>query len=241
MPKLVPTLAAATVGAVALYVSAMGLFGPLGACLRTAATATAAPSPTCGGDLRECLRLSAKTGIYGARYVTADDVARCMEIFNSCIHGGASAGRNLNPPTSTTADGGGSRKGLPQHLGITNNGTLVRDCRVNGQAVTCKTVNSNEPVQGFDSWSGGMTGTLSGMTVTGTGTIHIEGFVPGEPSCRFTQEGTQPVTYVFNSDGTVSGSEGPIQWLKTFHGSCSGEESNTVPITEWTATWSAIG
>jgi hypothetical protein len=43
----------------------------------------AAPSLTCGGDLRECLRLSAKTEIYGARYVTAEDVARCVEAFNT--------------------------------------------------------------------------------------------------------------------------------------------------------------
>ncbi len=239
MPKLFSPLVVGAVAALCLYVSGFGLFGPLGACVRTAPTASAAPSPTCGGDLRECLRLSAKTGIYGARYVTADDVARCVEAFNSCINGGASPG-NPNAPTSTAAGGGGSRKGLPQHLGITNNGTLFMDCRVNGDAVTCKTVNSNEPVQGFDSWVGGMTGSLSGMTVTGTGTIHIEGYVPGEPSCRFTQQGTQPVTYVFNSDGTVSGNEGPLQWLKTFHGSCSGEESNTIPQREWTATWSAI-
>ena len=33
-----------------------------------------------------------KTGIYGARYVTADDVAKCVEAFNACIHGGASGG-----------------------------------------------------------------------------------------------------------------------------------------------------
>jgi hypothetical protein len=241
VPKWVVTLAVAAIAALSLYVSAFGFFGPLSTCLRTVPTASAAPSPTCGGDLRECLRLSAKTGIYGARYVEADDVARCVEAFEACIHGGASAGGNQPPPISTSTPGGGGRRGLPEHFGITSNGELVKDCRVNGEAVTCETVNSNEPVEGFDSWSGGMTGTLSGMTVTGNGTIHIEGFVPGEPSCRFTQEGTQPVTYVFNSDGTVSASEGPLQWLKTFHGSCSGEESNTVPTMEWTATWSAIG
>jgi hypothetical protein len=136
MPKSVSTLAVAAVAALALYVPTFGLFGPLGACLGTAATAAAAPSPTCGGDLRECLRLSAKTGIYGARYVTAEDVARCVEAFNACIHGGASGGGKQTPPTSTSTPGGGTRKGLPQHFGIAYDGNLVSDCRVSGDAAS---------------------------------------------------------------------------------------------------------
>ena len=115
--RLARKLALATVAAVGLYLAALAL--PISSlCLSTGGMASAAPSPTCGGDLRECLRLSAQTGIYGARYVTAADVARCMEAFNSCIHGGVSAG-NPNPPTSTSTGSGGSGKGLPQHFGIT--------------------------------------------------------------------------------------------------------------------------
>ena len=57
--RLLPKLALATVAAIAMYASTLGL-PVLGSCLGKAGVADAAPSPTCGGDLRECLRLSAK-------------------------------------------------------------------------------------------------------------------------------------------------------------------------------------
>jgi hypothetical protein len=100
--RLMPKLTLVTVAAVAMYVLSLGLPIPE-SCLRTSAVAGAAPSPTCGGDLRECLRVSAKTGIYGARHVPAEDVAKCVEAFNACIHGGASGPGNPVPPTSTSA------------------------------------------------------------------------------------------------------------------------------------------
>jgi hypothetical protein len=226
-------LALGTVAALGLYTATLGL--PMaGLC---GGIAGAAPSPTCGGDLRECLRLSAKTGLYGARYVEADDVARCVEAFNACIHG--SSGGSANPPPSTSV-GGGGRKGLPAHLGITYDGVLVSDCRVSGEAVTCKIINPNAPVGNQDSWTSEVTGTLSGLTMTGTKTIRVTGHYDGEPGCLFTEEASGPATYVFSSDGTVSMREGPIQWQHTDYGSCSNSYSQTVPETEGTAKWSAI-
>ncbi|POX74484.1 hypothetical protein, partial [Mycobacterium kansasii] len=85
---MVTRLALATVAAMGLYVATLGI--PMAS--RCDGVAGAAPSRSCSSDLRECLRLSAKTGIYGARYVTADDVAKCVDAFNECIHGGAGAG-----------------------------------------------------------------------------------------------------------------------------------------------------
>jgi hypothetical protein len=233
--RLAPKLAPATVAAVAMYLCTLGL--PM--LVSCTGVAGAAPSPTCASDLRECLRLSAKEGLYGARYVTADDVARCVEAFNSCIHGTANG--NPNPPTSTSTGGGSSRKGLPQHFGISYDGNLVGDCRVSGDAVNCDALNPYAPVGNQDSWTSAVTGTLSGLTMTGTKTIRVEGHYPGEPGCFYTEEASGPATYVFDSNGTVLMREGPIQWQKTNHGSCSGGESQTSPATEGTATWSAIG
>lgn len=237
MARVVRTLAVATGVAIGLFIPAFGSTGPLDACVPRA---EAAPSPTCSGDLRECLRLSAKTGIYGARYVTAEDVAKCVEAFNACIHGGAGTGGNQAPPTSSSTPGSGGRKGLPQHFGISYDGDLVSDCRVTGDSVSCDAFNKYAPTGNQDSWTSTVAGTLSGLTMTGTKTIRVEGHYPGEPGCSYTEEASGPVSYEFNSNGTVLMREGPLQWQKTNHGSCSGSESQTSPSTEGTATWSAI-
>ena len=240
MPKSVPALAVATVAALGLYVPAFGMLAPLGACLRTSATATAAPSPTCGGDLRECLRLSAKSGIYGARYVTADDVAKCVEAFNACINGGASAG-NPRPPTSTTA-GGGSRSGLPQHFGITASFGVISDCRVSGESVTCK--ESWNPVgEGVESDTSSVTGTVTGLTMTGTREMRRVGHVPSDPGCGYIEDSSIPVTYRFSPDGTVAMSNGAGQWKITHTGNCSylNPSAGTSASGDATGTWSEIG
>ncbi len=237
--RFFPKLALATVAAVGLYIPTIGLPVQLGACLRTVGVASATPSPTCGGDERECLRRSAKTGLYGVRYVTPEDVAKCVEAFNACIHGTLNSG-NPAPPTETTS-GDSNRKTLPQHFGINYNGVVASDCRASGDTVTCKDIRQDPLAEDQDSWTGGVTGTLSGLTMTGTKTIHIEGHYSGEPGCFYTQEATGPATHVFNSDGTVTMREGPLQWQKTNHGSCSGGDSpQTSPATEVTANWSAI-
>ena len=126
--RLVPKLALATAAAVGLYASAGGLLpGPFGNCLRSTGVATAAPSPTCANDLRECLRVSARTGLYGVRYVTAEDVARCVEAFDACIHGTIQG--NPHPPASTSSPGGGNKTGMPQRFKITQD-AFTLDCAV---------------------------------------------------------------------------------------------------------------
>ncbi len=242
MAKISLRLAAVSAAALALYVPAFGVIGSPRTCRSTAATATAAPSPTCGSDLRECLRMSAdmRQTTFGGRFVTAEDVARCTEIFNGCIHGGAGAGGTPIPSTTSTG-GGGGRRGLPQHFGMNYQGALIGDCRINGDAVTCKSLNPNGLAEGQDSWTGTITGTLSGMTMTGQQTFRIEGHYSGEPGCSYTEEGSGTITLVFDSSGTVSIRSGPLPWHKTNHGSCSGGSSETIPPNEVTASWSALG
>lgn len=237
MPRWVVTLSVASVAALGLYVSAFGLFGPLGVCLRAVPNASAAPSPTCGGDLRECLRLSAKTGIYGARYVEADDVARCVEAFNACIHGGASRG-NPNTPPSASA-GGDTSKGLPAHLAIqvSGNGDARYDCRVSGESVSC-TASLSAPFGSVDSYEETFTGTLSGLTATGSFKGHQVGHAPADPSCHFEQDLSGPATYTFNLDGSVVIRQGPAQSQGTY--SCSGPTSYIVDAWELTGEWTAM-
>jgi hypothetical protein len=232
LTRLTTRLALATVAAVGLYTATLGLpvAGPCDG------VAGAAPSPTCGSDLRECLRLNAKTDIYGARYVAADDVARCVEAFNACIHGGASAGGNANPPPSTQA--GGTRKGLPSRFGIkTQFGTY--DCTRSGDALKCAVTGENLPA-GEDSLTLTVTGSLSGLTMTGTATGHQTGHAPANPSCRYEQDMSGPASYVFNLDGTVAMREGPFQINAVGSGSCLSTSSFTGDVSNQTATWSAI-
>lgn len=134
----------ASEAAVGLYAPTLGLPLP-NSCLRTIGVAGAAPapSPSCGGDLRECLRLNAdlRQTLFG-RYVTADDVARCMEAFNVCIRGGARACGNRPPPPSTPTRETG--KGLPPRFVIkTQFGTC--DCIKTGDALNCTMTGDNLP------------------------------------------------------------------------------------------------
>lgn len=260
---MAPKTALATLAAVGLFLP----FGaPLpGSCLRSIGVAGAAPSPTCASDLRECLRSSADMHqtTFGGRYVTADDVARCTDAFNACISGGASRGGNQSgggaiPPGSTpeaggptptdsssdsrggnasppksTAGGGDGREGLPQHFGITVSSNL--DCRVNGNAVKC-TGNPGHPdaqVQMDE-----LTGTLSGLTLTGTWTRHME--LPDDrgSSCPILVDHSAPVSITFSLDGTAAVSEGPVE--VSVASGCREPAVNTVPAEQYTQTWSAL-
>ena len=44
-----------------------------------------APSPTCERDKQACMRGSAQTGTYGARYVPPKAVKMCMDAYRACI------------------------------------------------------------------------------------------------------------------------------------------------------------
>ena len=203
--------------------------------MRTGAVASAAPSPSCGSDLRECLRQSAeiRQTTFGGRYVTAEDVARCVEAFASCIHGGASGGGNPNPRTSTSAEY--NRKSLPQRFGIRREG-IITDCTTNGASLTC-TETLATPIEDQE-WSQTVTGTMSGLTMTGT--VKMSQRVDKiSTDCFYTAEGSGPATYVFQPDGAVEIREGPMTYNFTYGGSCAKSESVTHPEAKQIGTWSA--
>ena len=218
----------ATVATVGLGIPTLGLPAP-GSCLHTAAVAGAAPSPTCASDLRECLRQSARTGIYGTRYVTADDVATCVEAFNSCIHGTLHG--NPNPPTTSATSRGGSGATMPRRFKISGE---EFDCTVSGAAVECTA--SPGAASSDPNTTKGISATLSGMTMTGTRTDHFVG--PSVNGCVSTVDYSWPVTYVFNSDGTGQMHMPQGHYDQTLSGSCSGSFSEPTEGAEGPITWS---
>ena len=229
--------------AVLAALAAVGLLLPFGAplpgsCLRSIGVAGAAPapSPSCSGDLRECLRISADMHptTFGVRYVTAEDVARCMEAFRSCASGGVSRGGNQSPPSSSTTNSG-DNKVLPQHFQIKSEDRKLTECRVNGQSVTC-TQSWSPPVPDAE-WNSTVTGTLSGLTMTGT----QKGTSRSGPGCTSYGQHSGPVTYVFDPSGTVTMRTGPLEQNFTFSGCLSNEPTqNTAPLLEATGNWSPI-
>ncbi len=238
---VLPRLALATAFAVGLCVPALGV-APPDSCVLGPGVAGAAPSPSCGGDLRECLRTSADMHqtTFGGRYVTAEDVSRCVEAFNACTHGGASLGGNQSPPMSTSAQGD-SRQGLPQRFRITYQSTAI-DCRTTGVEASCSSRREEQlPAGGTYSETGEIDGTVSGMTLSGTVTRH--GRSAGDSSgCVSEQTQTGPVRYEFTSDGAVAMNDGPITQDIVFSGTCadSPRTSSSFPVWQATATWSPV-
>lgn len=264
MARILRTVTLAAVAALGLYSATLGLptAGPCDG------TAGAAPSPTCAGDLRECLRLSAdiRQTTFGGRYVTAEDVARCVEAFNACIHGTSNGG--VNPPGGTPPGGGTSGStpnttgsspqvprgpgtpgstptqttggsGLPQRLGIRYRYGLI-DCRNDGETMTCTSARQEPvPPDGTYSEEEQITGTLSGLTMKGS----LAGQYTSAGASGCTSNGTLsgPVSFSFNGDGTVVLREGPILNEATYSGDCSNAPpySSTTPAWEETGTWSA--
>lgn len=225
MPKLALTAAAA----VGLYTSMLGLPLP---------ESCAAPSPSCGGDLRECLRQSAdlRQTTFGGRYVTAEDVARCVDAFNSCTHGGA-GGSQVQP--GSTSPRSGNHKGLPQSFALTfstGGSTFQSDCRVNGDTVNCTATVQPLPPD-IVNYEAGFTGTVSGMTVTGTETSRQE--VRYETGCISHEEYSAPYTYTLEPNGSVTAKIGVGQRHSVF--TCSEPTSGTTPAGDVTGSWSPIG
>ncbi len=222
-------LAMVTVAAVGIYIPTLGIPFP-GSCMQPGPIASAGPSPTCGGDLRECLRQSAdmRQTTFGGRYVTAEDVARCMEAFNACIHGGAGGDGSDGSPPSTSA--GGGRTGLPSRFRMSV-GSAISDCRIAGNTVTCTSRLEPRPA-GVNAWMATIAGTISGLSVTAMKTAHVES---DGADCATTSEGSGPFTYDFTTNGTVSVHEGPIRWQTTH---CTASNSSTEPVRNLTGTWS---
>lgn len=236
---MIGRLAFVTVAAVGLYVPTVG-FTVNDSCTGTAGVAGAAPSPSCGGDLRECLRQSAdiRQTTFGGRYVTAEDVARCMETFNACIHGGASTGGNGAPPASTSTGSAGNT--LPQRFHIGYQTTNV-DCQRDGNTASCRETHEEAlPDGGQYVLSGDITGTVSGMTMTGSFKGHStsSGHSTG---CVSEQDHAGAVRYDFNPDGSVAMHLGPTTVHTVYTGECSNAPpmSDTYPVYEATGTWAA--
>lgn len=223
---------AAALAALGLALAGALLPIPPESCLSPTGVASGAPSPTCGSDLRECLRLSAKEGLYGVRYVLPEDVATCVEAFNACIHGTVGAGGNptSSPPRSTPSAAGG-RTGLPDHFGVRTEYSVI-DCRANGDSVSC-TETLNKPEEDVVSIT--YTGTLSGMTLTGVRKVHLSGHY--NDGCAFDEIQTDPIDYRFEPGGQVTVIAAPGHWERT---SCTGTTSSDTPGGQSTGTWSAI-
>lgn len=228
MTTLLSRVALITVAAVAVYAPALGLPLP---------ESCAGPSPSCGGDLRECLRQSAdmRQTTFGGRYVTAEDVARCVEAFNSCIHGGAGGGGDPVPPTSVS---GRSRDGgaLPQRFGI---GTehFDYDCTISGSDATCETTWKTAPPE-VDSFTQEITGSVSGMTLTGTAVARSR--YHNSAGCTLESNDTHPISFAFSADGTVTVHSAAYTDQVTY--SCpTGGGTNAIdaPAMDFTGKWSA--
>lgn len=230
-----PRLVLAAVAVLGLYVPTLGLPLP-GSCLRTGAAASAAPSPSCSSDLRECLRSNARETVYGARYVTADDVSHCVDAFKSCIHGGASRGGNSAPPASTPGGGGGGRnkESMPQRFKIDGEDF---DCTTSGGSFTCTAPPQTNSQGGTSTRS--LSGSMSGRTASATRTDHFVG--PSVNGCVSTVDYSWQETYEFKPDGTGFLRRAPGQWDQTLSGSCSGTHSGPVEGAEGPLTWSPIG
>ncbi len=212
----------ASVAAVGRYVATFGLPMPDGC------VAGAAPSPTCGGDLPPRLRLSAKTGIYGARYVTAEDVRTRTEAFNSCIRRGASGGGSSSPPATSTPARGGNGAVMPKRFTIKGEDF---DGIVSGSTDEC----TARPDSSDPSTTKWISATLSGSTMTGTRTDHFVG--PSVQGCVSTVDYFWPVTYQFKSDrtGYLRMEQGHNE--QTLSGTCSGTFTETVEGFEGPVEW----
>lgn len=115
----------------------------------------------------------------------------------------------------------------------------VQDCRVVDDAVTC-TSSWKEPYQA-NSYTGSVTGTLSGLVMTGTSTTHQTGHDATDPSCLWQMETSGPTTFYFRRDGTMAIRQGPGQWRMTHSGTCSGTDSGIDDsAAESTARWTVI-
>ena len=116
------------------------------------------------------------------------------------------------------------------------------DCRTNDNAVSCTSTRQEDLPNGTGTYSetGELTGTVSGMTITGTATRH--GRSDGSEGCISTQERSGPARYDFSPDGNVTMRDGPIKQDIVFSGICadSPPTSDTYPVWEGTAKWSAI-
>ena len=110
----------------------------------------------------------------------------------------------------------------------------VHDCRVDGDKVAC-TVNFEPLPDITTSFSGEFSGTLSELTLTGTETARATRSYEG---CLVDSNHSTPISYVFNSNGSVTANAGTGQ--NQTSSSCTESRSYATPGGSVTGTWSAI-
>lgn len=149
----------------------------------------------------------------------------------------SSASTTIESPSPTTESATPSP--LPKHFRIDSEGR-IEECRVDGAEVSC-TTQLNPMPDNVEIAAGEFTGTLSGLTVTGTLTTQ-ETFHMTDPSCRTVQRRSGPATYEFSLDGTVVMGEGLMQTDGVNTGDCPGK--GPFSGKHWggqgTGTWSPI-
>ncbi len=115
----------------------------------------------------------------------------------------------------------------------------MQDCSVDAAAVTC-TLSVVGP-SSVETYTGTVTGTLTGLTLTGTSTTHQRFRDEADNSCILEIDKSEPVEYLFSLNGTVTMHGGPADVRTTRSGSCSGTETGTDFRWEDSAPWSATG
>ncbi len=178
------------------------------------------------------------TGLVAVAFGLAGCGSRNQTTTGTPVHPGV----DTTAPPATTSSEAKNGTELPPMRHFRIGGDVygpVQDCRVVDDAVTC-TSSWEEPYQA-DSYTGSVTGTLSGLVMTGTSTTDQTGHDATDPSCLWQMETSGPITYYFSRDGTVAIRQGPGQWRMTHSGSCSGTDSGTDDsAAESTARWTVV-
>lgn len=115
----------------------------------------------------------------------------------------------------------------------------TKDCSIDGPGITCSLSVADLPPG--EVYTGTVTGTISGLTFTGTATTHQRYREEGDPECIVELDETEPVEYVFSLDGMVTMHGGPADYRSTRSGSCSGTDSGPGWRWEDLAPWTATG
>ncbi len=169
----------------------------------------------------ESHRIARRRFGFGAALLTVVGVAGCGPVVTDA----AGSPLNVSHSAATSVTPAPSLPPMKRfRIGGEGYGPVV-DCTLTGDAVTCAG-SWDDPYQA-DTYSGSFTGTLSGLTMTGTSTTTQTGHDANDPDCFWRMETSLPVTYTFSLQGTVIARSGPGQWRKTNSGSCSGTESGT--------------
>lgn len=165
-------------------------------------------------------------------------VATALTVAATALAGcGTQIAKTEEPPATTQS---GTEAGLPARFRIESAGS-VQDCRVNGENLSC--TGRLEPLpDNYELWTAETTGTVSGLTFTGTSTTHEIFHSADRPECRTVQTRSGSVTYEFSGDGTVLMSEGQMLSDTQNSGPCPG--AGTYSGKQWggqgTGVWSPI-